>query len=59
MVKAKSNLSGKYFGTMIKKDINSKREGFQGMREFCSIWRNSMNKPHWGVLVYDAFGVIQ
>jgi NOL1/NOP2/fmu family ribosome biogenesis protein len=54
--KIKTSLSGKYFGT-----INKNREGFQGMREFCSIWRSSMNKPAFetdkntGELVYDAF----
>jgi hypothetical protein len=54
-----NQLSGKYFGAL-SKDINKKREGFQGIREFISIWRNSMNKPVFenkneGNLVYDAF----
>jgi hypothetical protein len=56
MIKIKTNLSGKYFGTL-NKDINKKREGFQGIREFMSIWRNGMNKPvkNTSDLVYDAF----
>ncbi|MDR3666417.1 MAG: hypothetical protein P4L35_06220 [Ignavibacteriaceae bacterium] len=52
MIKIKNNLSGKYFGTL-NKDINKKREGFQGIREFMSIWRNGMNKP--SDILNDAF----
>jgi len=61
VIKIKNNLSGKYFGTLSKEDINKKREGFQGIREFISMWRSSMNRPvqdidrNVGDLVYDAF----
>jgi hypothetical protein len=49
MSKTKTNLSGKYFGTLSKDDIkrradmNSNRAGHVSINEIVSRWRSSMN----------------
>ena len=60
MSKTKTNLSGKFFGTLSKKDINSNQAGYISLNDFMSRWQSSMNKPVFenknvGDLVYEAF----